>query len=102
VQSRTFSHFPPELTERVTEKECALHTHHWSVYEEDFLKIDSLNKGFKIIAVNTSTEGIRYVTAMESYKYPFFGMLFHPEYMYYRFPSDDANLIAQCISKMLN
>ena len=101
-ESKTFSLFPPELTERVTKTESAIHYHQWSVYEEDFLKIESLNKAFKCIAVNTSEEGIRYITAMESYKYPLFSMLFHPEYMYYRFPSDDTKLIAKCVSSKLN
>ena len=52
--------------------------------------------------MNNSKEGIRYITAMESTKYPLFSMLFHPEYMYYRFPSDDTRLIAKSISTLLN
>jgi hypothetical protein len=86
----------------VTETESAIHFHQWSVYEEDFLKIESLHKAYKCIAVNTSKEGIRYITAMESPKYPLFSMLFHPEYMYYRVPSDHTMLIAKCVSTLLN
>lgn len=74
-----------------------LHFHHFAITVEDFEK--KLSKTNKMIQTDTHSSGVKYVTAMEALEYPFFSVLYHPEYNMDN--CEEANQIAQGMSDVL-
>ena len=83
-----------------TEK-VAVHFHNWGILESDFHAIDSLKAFYKLISVNESPEGLRYVTGMEAYNYPLFSVIYHPEYQMMMNPNPLTLAIAKNFSELI-
>jgi anthranilate/para-aminobenzoate synthase component II len=100
-ESRTFSNFGDELIAKMAKDPLAIHFHQWSILEEDFKAIDSLNSFYKCLSVNQTEAGVRYVTSMEAYRYPFYSVIYHPEYQMFMTPGPDTLAIATNLSKLV-
>jgi gamma-glutamyl hydrolase len=61
------------------EKAITYNHHSWGVAPNRFLTDRGLASIFKPTAISYDNQGRSFVAAMESLKYPFFGVQFHPE-----------------------
>lgn len=79
-ESILFSEFDDELIAKMANEELTVHYHQWGIPLEDYESNQDLKNFFKLIQTDTLSCGLKNVVALESYRYPLFGCLYHPEY----------------------
>jgi len=63
----------------MAQKNISLHLHNLGVMSADFYSTPLVDI-YKVLSVDYRDDGTEYVTAMEGYKYPFFAVMYHPEF----------------------
>lgn len=99
-ETKLFSKVPLGVVEKMTSEKLTLHFHNYAIKMEDFEK--SLKGMYKLISTDSHANGTKYVTAMEAYEYPFFSVLYHPEYNWQMKPCDETKAIAQGFTSLLH
>lgn len=100
-ESKTFSLFEVETLEKMKNKELVIHFHQWGFPSEDFQSNPALSNFFKTISEDTLPEGLKFVTGFEAFNYPFYCVLYHPEYQMMLNNSEDTVTIARSFSSIL-
>ena len=77
--SRMFSSAPEQLMTILATENVTMNNHHYGIYTEHFLQTPSLNGFFNILSVNKDRQGVEFVSTMESFNYPIYGVQWHPE-----------------------
>jgi hypothetical protein len=54
----------------------------------DFNKLPAFNKFFKVLSTDVTESGEHYLTGLEAFNYPFYALMYHPEYQLMEFLSD--------------
>ncbi|CAH6777393.1 gamma-glutamyl hydrolase [Phodopus roborovskii] len=75
---RMFQNFPAELLVSLALEPLTANFHKWSLSVKNFTENEKLNKFFSILTTNT-VGNIEYISSMEGFKYPVFGVQWHPE-----------------------
>uniref|UniRef100_A0A8C4XWE9 folate gamma-glutamyl hydrolase n=1 Tax=Gopherus evgoodei TaxID=1825980 RepID=A0A8C4XWE9_9SAUR len=77
--SRMFQNFPDDLLQKLATEPLTAHFHKWSLSMKDFRKNEKLRNFYKVLTTNTDGK-IEFASTMEgTYKYPFYGVQWHPE-----------------------
>ncbi|XP_030409026.1 gamma-glutamyl hydrolase-like [Gopherus evgoodei] len=76
--SRMFQNFPDDLLQKLATEPLTAHFHKWSLSMKDFRKNEKLRNFYKVLTTNTDGK-IEFASTMEAYKYPFYGVQWHPE-----------------------
>lgn len=76
--SRLFFNLPNEIKSAMQRENVTIHFHHWCLTPLNF-SLSGLDKFYKVLALNQDSEGETFVSIIEAYKYPFYGVTFHPE-----------------------
>ncbi|XP_044858891.1 gamma-glutamyl hydrolase isoform X2 [Mauremys mutica] len=76
--SRMFQNFPDDLLQKLATEPLTAHFHKWSVSMKNFKKNEKLRNFYKVLTTNTDGK-IEFVSTMEAYKYPIYGVQWHPE-----------------------
>nr|XP_005893017.1 PREDICTED: gamma-glutamyl hydrolase [Bos mutus] len=80
LQSRMFQNFPApaDLLLSLAVEPLTAHFHKWSLSVMNFTKNEKLKAFFSILTTNTDGN-IDFISTMEGYQYPIYGVQWHPE-----------------------
>lgn len=78
LQSRMFENFPAELLLSLAVEHLTANFHRWSLSLKNFTANTKLKKFFTVLTTNTDGE-TEFISTMEGYKYPVYGVQWHPE-----------------------
>jgi gamma-glutamyl hydrolase len=70
-------HFVDDLEE--FEKLTTFHNFNYAILPEHYLKHPKLAEFYDVLALTTDRNGVAIVSVIEAKRYPFYGVLFHPE-----------------------
>lgn len=88
LQSRMFQNFPAELLLSLAIQPLTANFHKWSLSVTNFTKNEKLKEFFNVLSTNTDGT-IEFISSVEGYKYPVYGVQWHPEkapYEWGKFP----------------
>uniref|UniRef100_A0A8I3Q498 folate gamma-glutamyl hydrolase n=1 Tax=Canis lupus familiaris TaxID=9615 RepID=A0A8I3Q498_CANLF len=77
-QSRMFQNFPPDLLKSLSVEPLTANFHKWSLSVTNFTKNENLKEFFNVLTTNTDGK-TEFISTMEGYKYPVYGVQWHPE-----------------------
>eukprot|EP00904_Undaria_pinnatifida_P007943 jgi/Undpi1/4279/HiC_scaffold_17.g07645.m1 len=110
ADSRMLAGFSSELLEKATTENLTANAHTKGVAPKDFAA-SGLDQIFRLLAVNADRQGREYVSAVEAFEYPIYGLQWHPEKAPYEWGIDpdgtpdhvinhskDAVLLAQMLT----
>ncbi|KAL2766750.1 gamma-glutamyl hydrolase precursor [Daubentonia madagascariensis] len=78
LHSRMFQNFPSDLLLSLAAEPLTANFHKWSLSMENFTMNEKLKKFFNVLTTNTDGK-IEFISTMEGYKYPVYGVQWHPE-----------------------
>ena len=64
---------------KLSKRKCTLNNHKMGITPHKFKMRKALNKFFKIVSTSDDRKGRSYVSTIEAYHYPFYGVQWHPE-----------------------
>ncbi|XP_065607996.1 gamma-glutamyl hydrolase [Cyrtonyx montezumae] len=76
--SRLFKNLPNDLLRAFANEPLTSNFHKWSISMENFTKNEKLYNFYNILTTNTDDE-VEFISTMEAYKYPIYGVQWHPE-----------------------
>ncbi|XP_004697814.2 gamma-glutamyl hydrolase [Echinops telfairi] len=77
-QGRMFQNFPVDLLLSLSTEPLTANFHKWSLSVKNFTANGKLREFFNVITTNTDGK-IEFISSMEGYKYPVYGVQWHPE-----------------------
>lgn len=86
-KSKVFQNFRQELLETMAQDELAFHYHNYSVWIEDY-HTTSINEIFNISS-HDELQDKPFLNVIEGKRYPFYGLMYHPEYHLMEFVNPD-------------
>lgn len=78
LQSRMFRNFPSDLLLSLSVEPLTANFHKWSLSMKNFTTNEKLKKFFNVLSTNTDGK-TEFISTMEGYKYPVYGVQWHPE-----------------------
>nr|XP_060631370.1 gamma-glutamyl hydrolase [Anolis sagrei ordinatus] len=75
--SRMFQGFPDDLLQAIASEPVTSHFHFWSLSVQNFTNNEKLRDFYKILTTND--HNVEFISTMEAYKYPVYGVQWHPE-----------------------
>eukprot|EP01041_Mallomonas_annulata_P009701 gene9701-20163_t len=78
-QSQMFAHASKSVMESLSNLNIAFNNHHQGITVYDFLRSKSLSSSFDILSLNKDRRDMSFVSAIESPRYPIYGVMWHPE-----------------------
>ncbi|XP_007937663.1 gamma-glutamyl hydrolase [Orycteropus afer afer] len=87
LQGRMFQNFPADLLLSLSTEPLTANFHKWSLSIKNFTANERLKTFFNVITTNT-VDKIEFVSSMEGYKYPIYGVQWHPEKSPYEWEND--------------
>ena len=77
--SQLFSRAPPNIVKTMSTKPVTMNNHNSGILVSTFLRDPILPKFFSILSTNRDRDGRHFVSTVESYDMPIFGVQWHPE-----------------------
>lgn len=90
--SALFGDWPKALLQKAGREPWLWHAHHWSVSTQDFERRQVLRDFWDVLAVNSDSRGLEFVSIVKSKKLPMFGSIFHPEKNAFEFQQPSPEL----------
>ena len=79
LNSRLIRDMTQHQITKLTKRECTLNNHKMGITPHKFKMKKKLNKFYKIVSTSDDRKGRTYVSTIEAYHYPFYGVQWHPE-----------------------
>ncbi|XP_037659412.1 gamma-glutamyl hydrolase [Choloepus didactylus] len=76
--SRMFQNFPGDLLQALAVEPLTSNFHKWSLSMTNFTANEKLRKFFNVLTTNT-VNNVKFISTMEGYEYPIYGVQWHPE-----------------------
>ncbi|XP_068860950.1 gamma-glutamyl hydrolase [Aphelocoma coerulescens] len=76
--SKMFRNFPDDVLHALATEPLTSNFHVWSLSLENFTNNEELRTFYRVLTTNTDDE-VEFISTMEAYKYPIYGMQWHPE-----------------------
>lgn len=77
--SRLFRSAPDEIITYLKTKDVTYNHHHYGLTTETYSRDKNLNKFYSCLSTNRGKKGKQFVSTIEAYNYPIFGVQWHPE-----------------------
>ncbi|KAI5763554.1 GGH protein [Gulo gulo luscus] len=77
-QSRMFQNFPVDLLKSLSTEPLTANFHKWSLSVMNFTMNEELKNFFNVLTTNTDGK-TEFISTMEGYRYPVYGVQWHPE-----------------------
>ncbi|CAL1542810.1 unnamed protein product [Lymnaea stagnalis] len=77
--SRLFKDVPSDLVKILTTESVTQNNHRWSLLLEDYQKISVLGNFYHLLTTSVGKDNKEFVSTFEAFKYPFYGVQWHPE-----------------------
>ncbi|XP_049709983.1 gamma-glutamyl hydrolase [Elephas maximus indicus] len=90
LQGRMFRNFPADLLLSLSTEPLTANFHKWSLSMKNFTRDTNLKTFFNVITTNTVGK-IEFISSMEGYKYPVYGVQWHPEKPPYEWGNDNIS-----------
>ncbi|XP_055966927.1 gamma-glutamyl hydrolase [Sorex fumeus] len=78
LQSRMFENFPAELLLSLAVEPLTANFHKWSLSLKNFSKNEKLSKFYNVLTTNSDGK-VQFISTMEAFHYPIYGVQWHPE-----------------------
>lgn len=105
ARSRFYGNISSELKNILSTQSVTPNYHAYALALKTYENSKELRDFYSVTSTNTDTRGLEYVSSMEAYDYPFYGIQWHAEKISYWYPpknnlnhSYNAVLIAQYVS----
>jgi gamma-glutamyl hydrolase len=79
MKSRIFGSASADIIKILKTENVTMNNHHYGIYTDHFLSTESLSSFFHLLSTNDDKQGVEFVSTMEAYKYPIYGVQWHPE-----------------------
>lgn len=79
LNSRIVKDMTVSQLNKLSKRKCTLNNHKMGLTPQKFRSKKELNKFFKIVSTSDDRKGKAYVSTIEAYHYPFYGVQWHPE-----------------------
>ncbi|KAI8794348.1 gamma-glutamyl hydrolase [Biomphalaria glabrata] len=89
-QSRLFKDMPVELIKIISTEPVTQNNHIWSLLTEDYKNIPVLNTFYQVLSTNVGRDNKEFVSTFEGFKYPFYGVQWHPEKNVFFWPDNQV------------
>ncbi|KAM9574466.1 gamma-glutamyl hydrolase [Guaruba guarouba] len=76
--SRLFKNFPADVLHALATEPLTSNFHMWSLSLENFTKNEELRNFYNVLTTNMNDQ-VEFISTMEAYKYPIYGVQWHPE-----------------------
>ncbi|XP_067409797.1 gamma-glutamyl hydrolase isoform X2 [Emydura macquarii macquarii] len=76
--SKMFKNFPEDLLQKLATEPLTANFHYWSLSMQNFTQNEKLRNFYKVLTTNTHAD-VEFISTMEAYKYPIYGVQWHPE-----------------------
>ncbi|XP_005042227.1 PREDICTED: gamma-glutamyl hydrolase [Ficedula albicollis] len=76
--SKMFRNFPDDVLHALATEPLTSNFHVWSLSMQNFTNNEKLRNFYNVLTTNTDGE-VEFISTMEAYKYPIYGMQWHPE-----------------------
>ncbi|XP_069478221.1 gamma-glutamyl hydrolase [Ambystoma mexicanum] len=77
-KSRIFRDCPKDVLKALASKPITANFHDWSLSLQNYTSNEKLKNFYKVVSTNTDGH-LEFVSTMEAYKYPIYGVQWHPE-----------------------
>ncbi len=79
--SKLFSHSASSagVYEILETQNVTMNNHHYGIYTKHFQETEKLSSFYNLISTNVDRQGVEFVSTFEAFKYPIFGVQWHPE-----------------------
>ena len=79
LNSRLMRNMTQNQIQHLSKNPCTLNNHKMGITPQKFKLKTKLNKFYKIVSTSFDRNGREYVSTIEAYHYPFYGVQWHPE-----------------------
>ncbi|XP_067950216.1 gamma-glutamyl hydrolase-like [Watersipora subatra] len=79
MNSKLYGSMPLSLVTMMREDNLTANNHDLCLSSHTYNATKQMNQFFTVLTTNVDSAGLEYVSSMESKKYPFYGVQFHPE-----------------------
>uniref|UniRef100_A0A8B9QDA6 folate gamma-glutamyl hydrolase n=1 Tax=Apteryx owenii TaxID=8824 RepID=A0A8B9QDA6_APTOW len=76
--SRLFKNFPDDILHAFATEPLTSNFHVWSLSMQNFTQNEKLRNFYNVLTTNTADK-LEFISTMEAYKYPVYGVQWHPE-----------------------
>lgn len=77
--SKLYSRAPPFILDILSKEKVTPNFHSYCLTTDTYGSNSALNKFYTVTSTNRDSRGMEFVSSLESRKYPFFGIQWHPE-----------------------
>eukprot|EP00057_Strongylocentrotus_purpuratus_P032471 XP_787753.2 PREDICTED: gamma-glutamyl hydrolase [Strongylocentrotus purpuratus] len=70
---------PPSIIHTLTTVNSTLNSHSMGVTPANFTKFPALSSFFRVLSTNHDLNGVKFISTVEAYDFPFYGTQWHPE-----------------------
>ncbi|XP_068094478.1 gamma-glutamyl hydrolase [Hyperolius riggenbachi] len=78
LRSKLFKNIPPSLYKVMSSMPITANYHQWSLSMQNFTQNEKLRKFYNVLTTNSDGE-LEFISTMEAYEYPIYGVQWHPE-----------------------
>ncbi|ELT93533.1 hypothetical protein CAPTEDRAFT_104938, partial [Capitella teleta] len=78
-QGKLLQNLPAHLEEAMRSSPVTYNNHQYCFAVKSYDSLKKLNSFYRVLSTNVGRNGTHYVSTMEAYKYPIFGVQWHPE-----------------------
>ncbi|XP_002740732.1 gamma-glutamyl hydrolase-like [Saccoglossus kowalevskii] len=77
--SRLFRLMPDKMVNILANQNITYNHHRFGLTPQNYTKNEKLRNFYQIISTSKDEDGLEFISIMEAYKYPFYGVQWHPE-----------------------
>ncbi|XP_041474547.1 gamma-glutamyl hydrolase A-like [Lytechinus variegatus] len=70
---------PPSIIKTLSTVNSTLNSHNMALTPTNFTRFTALSSFFQVLSTNVDLNGVRFISTVEAYDYPFYGTQWHPE-----------------------
>ena len=94
-ESKLFRTMPEKLYKSLASENIAGHFHTAGVSMKHYNSFSDISKHFAVTATNHDDQGMEFISTMESKRYPFYGLQWHPEKAFFMNSLHKASILHQ-------
>ncbi len=97
-ESRLFAHASSDLMEVLSTEDVTMNNHHYGIWTDHFKSTSSLSGFYNMLSTNVDRNGDEFVSTMEAFKYPIYGLQWHPEKNNFEYSETEDGVPAEAIN----
>ncbi|XP_071796479.1 gamma-glutamyl hydrolase-like [Asterias amurensis] len=90
-KSKMYSAAPESIINTLKTENVTLNHHHLSLTPTNFSKNAALTGFYRVLSTSLDIKGVEFISSLEAYKYPIYGVQFHPEKNCFEWKDDNID-----------